>query len=56
MSSTEGLNLASTGSMSSTECLNTAGTGSMSSKRTASTGVFAVSNPEILGEYREYPQ
>ena len=47
MSSTEGLNTAGTGSMSSTEGLNTASTGSMSSK-SASTGVFAVSNPEIL--------
>ena len=48
MSSTEGLNTASTGSMSSTEGLNTASTGSMSSKSTASIGVSAVSNPEIL--------
>ena len=49
MSSTEGLNTASTGSMSSTEGLNTASAGSMSSKSTASTGVSAASNPEILG-------
>ena len=43
MSITEGLHIASAGSMSSTEGLNTASTGS-----TASTGVSAVSNP-ILG-------
>ena len=48
MSSTEGLNTASAGSMSSTEGLNTASTGSMSGKSTASIGVSAVSNPEIL--------
>ena len=35
--------------MSSTEGLNNAITGSMSSRSTASTGVSAVSNPEILG-------
>ena len=47
--STGGRNTASIGSMSSTEGPNTASTGSMSSTNTASTGVFAVSNPEILG-------
>ena len=49
MSGTEGLN---TGSMNSTEGLNTAITGIMISKSSASTGVSAVLNPEILGEYR----
>ena len=49
MGSTEGLNTASTGSMSSTEGLDTASAGSMRSKGTASTGVSAVSDPEILG-------
>ena len=38
--------------MSSAEGLNTASTGSMSSKGTASTGVSAVSYPEILGVWR----
>ena len=49
MSSSEGPNNAGTGSMSSAEGLNTATTGSMSNKNTASTGVSAVSNPEVLG-------
>ena len=48
MSSTEGLNSASAGGTSSTEGPNTVSTGSMSSKSTASTGLSAVSNPEIL--------
>ena len=42
------LGVSSTGRMSCTEGLNTASTGIISSRSTVSTGVSAVSNPEIL--------